>query len=248
MTSAEVHSLVGAYALDAVDDLERAAFERHMAGCAACRNELDELRETAARMADSTWSVPPPGLRTEVMAAIGRTRQLPPADLGGQGAGDRPSRWRRYTVAAAAAVVLAAGTGATVYAIQDQRVRDQSAIATAARQYEARTRDILSAPDVVFRTSPMRGGGKVTVASSASRDAGVVLLGADVAPAGDRAFQLWAIRGNTPTTAGVLAAGEASAVRIVDGLPGSDGLGVTLEPAGGSATPTQPLVAQVPLV
>ncbi|MEV4641618.1 anti-sigma factor [Actinoplanes sp. NPDC049548] len=248
MSSTDVHALVGAYALDALDDLERAAFERHMADCAACRTEAAELRETAARMADSTWSVPPPRLRTEVMAAIGRTRQVSPAEPGAPQGPARPARWRRYSLAAAAALVLAAGTGATVYAVQDQRVRDERAIVAAAQRYEARVQDILSAPDVVVRTSPMRGGGKVTVASSASRNAGVVLLGADRPPAPDQAFQLWTVRGTTPTSAGVLAAGEGSAVHIVDGLPGNSGLGVTLEPAGGSATPTQPLVAQVPLV
>ncbi|MFI5931578.1 anti-sigma factor domain-containing protein [Actinoplanes sp. NPDC051494] len=247
MTSTDVHSLVGAYVLDAVDDLERVAFERHVVECASCRTELEELRETSARMADSTWSIPPPRLRTDVMAAIGRTRQLPPQETVTAARKPRGNQVRRWTLAAAAALVLAAGTGTTVYAIQDQRVRDQSAVASAAQVKEARTRSILGAADVVVRTSPMRGGGKVTVASSASQDAAVVLLGADKAPATDKAFQLWAIHGTTPTSAGVLLAGESSAVRIVEDLPGSDALGVTLEPAGGSAVPSQ-LVAQISLV
>jgi hypothetical protein len=38
-------------------------------------------------------------------------------------------------------------------------------------------------------------------------------------------------------------------VQIVDGLPGSDAFGVTVEPGpAGSATPTLPLVATVQLV
>ncbi len=38
MTGPEIHTLVGAYALDAVDDLERASFDRHLA-------RLRDLRE-----------------------------------------------------------------------------------------------------------------------------------------------------------------------------------------------------------
>ncbi|AGL20644.1 anti-sigma factor domain-containing protein [Actinoplanes sp. N902-109] len=243
----DVHSLVGAYVLDAVDDLERVAFERHVTECESCRLELDELRETSARMADSTWSVPPPRLRTEVMAAIGRTRQLPPAESAAPATQARPSRVRRLTLAAAAALVLAAGTGTTVYAIQDQRVRDQSAVAAAAQLREARIQAILAAPDVLVRTSSVRGGGKVTVASSAARNAAVVSLGADHAPGAGQAFQMWSIHGTTPTDAGVMAAGQGSAVTIVEGLPSSDALGVTLEPAGGSAEPTLPLYAQISL-
>ncbi|MEV6596988.1 anti-sigma factor [Actinoplanes sp. NPDC051346] len=247
MSSSDVHALVGAYALDALDDLERAAFERHVADCAACRAELDELRETAARLADSTWSVPPPRLRTEVMAAVGRTRQSAPSDQGVPGVAAGSSRGRRYAVAVAAAVVLAAGTGATVYAIQDQRVRDQSAIASAAQLREVRTQAILSASDLVVRSAPMTGGGRVTVASSREQAASVVSVRADRAPAADRAFQLWTIRGTgAPASVGLLGAGEQSAIELVGGVPGNDVFAVSLEPAAGAVSPSR-IVAQVPL-
>ncbi|HEU4350100.1 MAG TPA: anti-sigma factor [Actinoplanes sp.] len=243
----DIHALVGAYALNAVDDLERAAFDRHVADCASCRAELAELRETASRLADSTWSVPPPGMRTEVMAAIGRTRQLPPTPAPSAVAEPPVVRRRRWLVAAAAAVLLAGGTGVAVYGVQEQRINEQRELAAAAEQREARTRAILAAPDLVVRTAPMVGGGKVTVASSRLHNAGVVLLGADAPPPNGEVFQLWTIRGGTATSAGVLAVGQTSAVRIVDGLPGSDEVGVTAEPPNGSAQPTAPLVSAVQL-
>ncbi|HYP07189.1 MAG TPA: hypothetical protein VER03_13235, partial [Bryobacteraceae bacterium] len=80
---------------------------------------------------------------------------------------------------AAAAVLLAGGTGVAVYGVQEQRVREQRSIASAAQQQEARTRAILAAPDLVVRTAPVIGGGTATVASSPSRQAAVVLVGAD---------------------------------------------------------------------
>jgi anti-sigma-K factor RskA len=144
-------------------------------------------------------------------------------------------------------VLLAGGTGVAVYGVQEQRVREQTGLAAAAGQREARARAILAAPDLVVRTAPVIGGGKVTVASSQLRNAGVVLIGADRTLTSDQALQLWTIRGTTPpASAGVLAAGAASATQVVDGLPGTDVLAVSLEPARGSATPTT-VLARVPL-
>ncbi|GID98437.1 anti-sigma factor domain-containing protein [Amorphoplanes digitatis] len=250
MTTVDIHALVGAYALDAVDDLERVSFERHVADCEACRTEVDELRGTASRLADSTWSVPPPRLRAEVLAAVGRTRQLPPLES----ARPRPdaraavSRWRRYTAGAVAAGILAAGAGVAAWAVQEQRVQEQSAVVAEARKREARTEAIMAAPDLVVRTAPMIGGGRVTVASSEQQAASVVSLRADDAPPAGQAFQMWTIRGTGPAAnAGVLPAGQASTVQVVDGVPGNDVFAVSVEPAGGSPSPTE-VVAQVPLI
>ena len=43
-----IHLLVGPYVLDALDDTETIAFEEHLRGCEDCRQEVSELRETAA--------------------------------------------------------------------------------------------------------------------------------------------------------------------------------------------------------
>lgn len=253
----DIHALAGAYVLDAVDDLERAAFGRHLAECETCRSEVAEMSEAAARLADGTFSVPPPRLRTDVLTAIGRTRQLPP------GSAAQPerdvtavvSRWRRFTAGAAAAGILAVGAGAATYAIQEQRVHDQQSIvaqakasAAAARAEQDRVGDILAAPDVLFRTTRMAGGGRMTVAMSASRGAGVVSLTAGSAPPPDKAFQFWTIDGGAPVAGETLAAGAAKSVNIVEGLPGHATFAVTLEPAGGSKTPSATTVATMSLI
>jgi anti-sigma-K factor RskA len=145
-------------------------------------------------------------------------------------------------------VVLAGGAGAISWTVQDQRVRDQRTVAEAAQQREARTQAILAAPDLVVRTGLIASGGKVTVASSVGQNAGVVLLGADAAPADGRVYQLWTIRGGAAKSAGPLNPGQASAVQIVNGLPGSTRVAVTVEPAGGSSQPTSTPIATVDLV
>ena len=243
----EIHTLIGAYALDAVDDLERAAFDRHLRECEDCRTEVAELRETTTRLADATWSVPPPRLRENVLAEVAQTRQLAPATPAGKPQ-QRPvaARWR-LTAAAAAVVVAAAGAGTVVYTVQDQRVREVRSIAAAAQANEARIRAVLAAPDLVMREGALSGGGRVTVAESRLNNAGVLVLAADAAPAAGRVYQLWTLQGNTPVSVGALEPGQTGALRLVDGLPAATGVGVTVEPAGGSAAPTTPLVAQVQL-
>ena len=52
MTS-DIHALSGAYAIDALDDIERAQFERHLAECAECRDEVDSLREAAGLLVET---------------------------------------------------------------------------------------------------------------------------------------------------------------------------------------------------
>ncbi|MGB4834871.1 MAG: zf-HC2 domain-containing protein, partial [Nostocoides sp.] len=65
-----MHELLGAYALDAVDVDERAAFEAHLATCSACAQELDELRAMLADLAESTAVAPPPALRARVLQGV----------------------------------------------------------------------------------------------------------------------------------------------------------------------------------
>ena len=50
----DIHALSGAYAVDALDDIERAQFERHLAECPACRSEVDSLRRPRR-----SWPRPP---------------------------------------------------------------------------------------------------------------------------------------------------------------------------------------------
>ncbi|HET8600823.1 MAG TPA: zf-HC2 domain-containing protein, partial [Segeticoccus sp.] len=46
----DIHALSGAYAVDAVDEVERARFERHLTVCADCRAEVASLRAAAAEL------------------------------------------------------------------------------------------------------------------------------------------------------------------------------------------------------
>ena len=95
----EIHALSGAYAVDALDDIERAQFERHLAECAECRAEVDSLREAAALLAETTAATPSDALRDRVLADIATVRPLPPLTAprlpSGVDPGFAPPRWWR---------------------------------------------------------------------------------------------------------------------------------------------------------
>lgn len=74
----EIHTLSGAYAVDAVDEREREMFEQHLQHCSSCRDEVQGLREGAATLTMAVAVAPPAGLRSAVLAGIATTRPLPP--------------------------------------------------------------------------------------------------------------------------------------------------------------------------
>ncbi|MDT7686790.1 MAG: hypothetical protein QOG57_7100, partial [Pseudonocardiales bacterium] len=79
MSSPDIHTLTGAYALDALDELERRQFEAHLTQCPECAREVDELRATAAKLGIAAAEQPPDALRRRVLAQVAITRQNSPA-------------------------------------------------------------------------------------------------------------------------------------------------------------------------
>ena len=84
---AELHLLTGAYALDALGDVERVGFERHLRSCGSCAAEVIEFHEVTAWLVGRLTMESPGPLRTAVMARISGTRQLSPTGR---------IRWRRW--------------------------------------------------------------------------------------------------------------------------------------------------------
>ena len=79
--SADLHLNVGAYALDALDPADSAAFEGHLAHCESCTNELNGMAETTGLLAASQQVAPPALLRSHILAAIAITPQLAPLPI-----------------------------------------------------------------------------------------------------------------------------------------------------------------------
>jgi anti-sigma-K factor RskA len=238
----DIHTLAGAYALNAIDDLERARFDRHLAECPSCAAEVAELTETMAALSDATAEPPPVRLRASVLERAAATPQT-------QRAVHRQTfrlpavRWQRL-VAAAATVIALGGAGAVGYEIANHPAPlNNTRISAEDKQIAA----VLTAPDARLNGATATGGGQVTVVSSHSLNEAVAVLAKLPSPGADHAYQLWMISDGTPRSAGVLATGSTGATELVSGVRGAQLIGVTREPAGGSRTPTQPLVAQLSL-
>lgn len=228
----DIHALAGAYALDAVDDLERAAFDRHLRECGACSVEVAELRETASWLTHAVAETPPPRLRESVLAEIGRTAQERPRRGFVNAGHSRRDRLRRWGAGLVAAAVLAAGVGVGTWTIAQQGPREEN----------ARIDAVLAAPDARLVSSEMAGG-RVTLIVSPSRNAAVAVLAGLEDPGSDKDYQLWMIGDSGPADVGVISGGTGR--QYIDKLAGE--FAVTREPAGGSKTPTIPAVGSIKL-
>ncbi|MEU1126764.1 zf-HC2 domain-containing protein, partial [Streptomyces sp. NPDC005899] len=78
MNTTDLHSLTGAYALSALHDDERAAFERHLTACDSCEREVAEFAATTGRLGLASRVRTRPEMREQVLRRITTVRQVPP--------------------------------------------------------------------------------------------------------------------------------------------------------------------------
>lgn len=250
--SADIHGLVGAYAVDAIDEQERSAFELHLAECPECQAEVASLREAAAQLSLMSQTAPPSSMRDAVLAGIRTVRPLPPleAQPSGQVAAgpvgeDSPTadappqpettvlpfrRRRRVTAwLATAAAAVALLIGGITWSPWHTGSSDQ---VTAAQ--------VLHAKDAQ-RIERTIGGARATIVRSASLGTAVIVADNMPAAPDGKDFQLWLNQPNKGmVSAGIMPHGSAPTVTMVLGGDASTATaaGITVEPAGGSPAPT----------
>ena len=76
--TADLHSLIGPYALGALDGDERESFENHLDSCPTCAEEIDGFVLTTVRLGEAVAQEPPPALRSQILAAAATTPQERP--------------------------------------------------------------------------------------------------------------------------------------------------------------------------
>jgi anti-sigma-K factor RskA len=250
----ELHSLAGAYALNALDGDERDRFEQHLHGCRACADEVRGFTATVTAMGMAAASEPPPGLKNRVLAATSVTRQLPPvtgedrsarsarparATRGARQAAPRRapaqrSPWIPRVALGVGAAGFAAAAALSVVTITTQHQLDSAQAGNAA------IAAVLGAPDAQIMSQATSAGGTATVVASV-REGTMVFTSsglADLPP--QKVYELWFLSPGNARRAGLVppATGDATAPVLASGLKPGDKVGVTVEPAGGSNAPT----------
>lgn len=227
----ELHTLSGAYAIDALSAEEAAAFRKHLEECPACRQEVRELRGAAAQLGASEAVRPPAQLKERLLEAAGRTPQLPPRMTATTTARSR-RRSRRLLVAAAA--VLVAGTAVGV-GLGQRDERPETSLA-------AGVVEVFEAPDA-RRVEVETTYGPLQVATSRSEGEMAVDTSRLVPLDDQRVYQVWTVVAGEPLPVTVLDDPDRGAHMGMP-EPGTE-VAITVEPAGGSQRPTTEPIAQL---
>jgi len=237
MSELDIHKLTGAYAMDALDDLERARFEQHLASCEDCRAEVAELRETAALLAETVAVTPPASLRDSVLAGISQVRPLAPevSTSPTPHAGHPAARgrgWIPFLVAAALALIVGIGAAVT----QPWAGSDDVDRLTAAEQ-------VLQAPDAEQVSVDLGEAGRATLTRSKSHDRAVITTEDMVSAPTGKDYELWFIDGDEIVSAGLMPDAPDQTVVLDGSAGGAAAVGITVEPDGGSDQPTTDPIA-----
>lgn len=232
MSTHDIHALSGAYAVDALDDVERAQFQQHLAVCPECRDEVASLREAATLLGGLDATPPPPALRDRVLAEIKSTRPVPP-ELAQSVARRRP---RLRPLVAAAAVVGIVGLGAVVV---DQVRTDE----TSQTRLSAADK-VLAAPDARTVSAALPGGASARIVHSASQGKAVLVTSAMPAAPQGKVYELWWQSPAGDMVPAGLMTGHGDQKLVLEGdATAAKGVGITVEPAGGSKAPTSAPIA-----
>jgi anti-sigma-K factor RskA len=271
MTHDEVSELLGAFALDAVDQAEFEAIEAHLSECPRCRAEVDGHRQVAAALGNSVEALPD-GLWESIVGQLppGIDRDVPPMPLLVRGAGSgeqasagrfrtprspRPGRASRPSRAAgasrpmrsrlAAVGSIAAAAAAAAIVLGVNLVHDDSQIS----QLQAQ---LGTSPHAVVEAALHTEGAKLVHVESPNHrqlaefvtvPSGQGYLVSSKLPAlpSGRTYQLWGQIGGHSISLGLLGPSPMQGTFTSARTPSA--LAITVEPAGGSVQPTGPLLA-----
>jgi anti-sigma factor RsiW len=244
----DIHALSGAYAVDAVDEEERARFEQHLGACPECRAEVESLRAAATELSHLTRFLPPARLREQVLHDISAVRPLPPrvareaSDRIERKASTRQTpaqvkarrRWSSRWLAAAAAVVLVGGGAAVVTQPWDRQSQAQLTVAER----------VLSASDRQTAAKTFPGGASATVVRSKQVGRAVLVARSMPGPPAGKVYQLWLqTPAGTMSPAGLMPPQSDQTVVLEGNASTATAVGITVEPQGGSAAPTSEPIA-----
>ena len=198
-------------------------------------------------LADESATTPPPSLRANVLSGIKTIRPLPPETpeppvVSSTTAVVVPMRSRRRfrigSLVAAAAVLAAVTAGAVFQPWQDE---SPSQTVTAADR-------VLAASDAKHYEVSFDDGSKATVVRSLSEGRAVLVTDDMAAPPPGKVFELWLQdEEGRMSKAGLMSKPGDNKLLLTGDASGATGVGITVEPEGGSDQPTTEPIALIDL-
>ena len=228
MSDIEIHHLGAAYALDALDERERAAYEAHYATCEICRTDVREFRDAAFQLGTLTAAAPPADVKARVMSEIATTRQLSPLPTPVARLADRRPNRAVTALLAVAAAALFFVAGAIVLGRSDDQFDD----------------DVASMmQDPTFAMVELQGDGPGSFKVAWTNDRAAVIGGDLPEPGSGKRYELWMIDAAGAHAMDMLDPAHGGEVqRVMDMAGHPSGWGVTIEPKTGSQVPTEPVL------
>jgi len=269
MTHDEWRAMAAAYAIDALDDADRAAFEQHLATCAECRALVASYVPVTEALGRAVEPVAlPADLRARTLArATAQPRALarPAASASMQAASAGRSTGAPWWLAAAA-LVTAAGLGLYALglrkqidtlramfnqaAVEAQAVRAELAVVRGQSSHLVRAIEVLSATDLRRVALAGQDRASAAVAHAFVSPTRGLMFSAEHLPAlaPGHVYQLWVLA-PTPISVGVLTPAANGTATTTMPMPANvtidavKAVAVTDEPnLQGSATPTMPIL------
>ena len=228
----EVAALISAHALGALDGDQAALAERHIAASDDCRRAYEDALETAAALALAVAdSEPPADLRDRIVAAARAER--PPVVEEKAAAPRRKFRLAGLLTPSTGFAVIGVAA-AIVFALIAVSQHDS---ASNAKDDQQALVAILSAPDAHVVPLKSAAGGPAGGRMIVSKNRAALVSSLQNAPAG-HTYQAWGLRpgGASPVPLPTFS-GDGDVV-ILDDVGQYDGVGVTVEPSGGSQKPS----------
>ncbi len=234
MTDIDVHHLSAAYALDALDDRERTAFESHYGACEVCRTDVQEFRHTLTQVAGSLVAPPPMSLKDKVMAEVATTRQLSPLVAPVVALDERRRARSLLSMAAAAAAIVMIVVGVVSFRGGDET-----------DTFAADLARVMEQPDSRVLSLDSQDGAKGTFKVAWSNSLGQAVLMGDDLPTtpDDKAYELWLITPDSSTAMYVLdPAKDGSVHHVLKATADPSAWAITVEPATGSPIATGDII------
>jgi anti-sigma-K factor RskA len=272
MEHQDYQELLALYALDALDASDARSLEEHLAGCAACRAEMVELRDASGLLAHAATPIAPRAeVRDQILAKARREqpdRKPDKAIAPVVAMPRRPQLWNNMLRLAAAVAFVALLVGVIVLWRRDLRMRQE--IAQLSRQLDSQRHELVRDRDVLARqrealallNSPTArrmelAGTQVAQAARGTfvydQKTGRAILMAEGLPATppDKAYELWFIpKGHSPMAGRMFTIDASGHAMLPEQMPAEamEGavIAITLEPKQGSTAPTGAVYLSTP--